>query len=710
MRSLILLMLTSVLLVFGEEGMWLPTQIKDLPLKEKGMQIEAAELFIDGKPKLAKAVVNLGGGTAELVSKDGLLLTNHHVAFGAVQRASTKGTNYIEEGFLAKTREDEIQAPGYYAKVLKEVRDVTDAVIAVRENIDDPVERRRAVKTKIKEMEEQIEGDRDDLDANIAEMYNGRQYLLYLYQRFDDIRIVYVPPKSIGNYGGDVDNWMWPRHTGDFAFMRIYMSPEGRGREYNENNVPYQAEAWLKIASQPLKPGDFTFIMGYPGRTTRYRTSYSVDYYQNYHYPNAIENYKELVDMLEQKSDESKQVAVKVASLIKGLNNVIKNYKGNLDGMREQNFFKQKQAFEQDVRRFIQKDPQHRERFGNLFKEIEAVYDKINAHRERDFILGSMRWTAGTLTSMANNIMYVAHQRALPEDERDPEFSEKDVQRRLQRLKFSYMNYNAGVDQMLFTRMLNKVFNLPEKQRIETLQYVQDEYESLDRFVQTVFENTQLDSVAHVKSLYDKSLKELQDSDDPLLKFAEALYPEFKAKRERDRMVEARLTELRRKYMTLLKSYQDEMLYPDANGTMRFTYGYVKGYSPKDAVWYKPFTTLSGVMEKDTGEPPFDVPETLKTLHSNNNFGGWEAEHLKDVPVAFTHTCDITGGNSGSPVLNARGNLVGIAFDGNYEALISDWKYLPDIQRTISVDIRYVLFITEKFGQAERILKEIGVK
>jgi hypothetical protein len=281
MKKLVLLVMLLTLSLrqgFAEEGMWLLTQIDKLDLKKQGLKIKVSDIYNPDGISLTQAIVNLGGASAELVSPEGLLLTNHHVAFGGVQRASINADDYITKGFFAPTRKDEIPAPGYIARVLLEMKDVTEEVVSALQGIEDPVQRKRAVRVKIKHMTDAIEGDREDLTARIAEMFEGQQYILYVQQSFEDVRLVYVPPLSIGKYGGDIDNWMWPRHTGDFAFLRVYMAPDGKGRKYNEENVPYKPRKWLKVAKEPLKEGDLTFIMGFPGRTNRYRTSYAVDY------------------------------------------------------------------------------------------------------------------------------------------------------------------------------------------------------------------------------------------------------------------------------------------------------------------------------------------------------------------------------------------------------------------------------------------------
>ncbi|MBN2424873.1 MAG: S46 family peptidase [Calditrichaceae bacterium] len=710
MKKVFWIIILLVYISFAEEGMWMMNQLASLGLKEKGLKINIKEIYDESRPSIVNTIVNLGGATAELVSPDGLLLTNHHVAFGAVQRASTQGIDYITNGFLAKSKEEEIPAPGYIARIIQRIEDVTDQVLADIDPAVDPVEKEKAIEKKIKQLTDQIEGDRDNIEARIAGMYEGNQYVLFVYDVFEDVRMVYVPPQSIGNYGGDIDNWMWPRHTGDFSFLRVYTAPDGKGSKYSKDNMPYRPKRWLKIASDPLKDGDFTFILGYPGLTTRYRTSASVDYYQNYFYPNSIKNFSELISLLEEKGKESQVLSAKVAGLLSGLNNAMKNYQGNLDGMNATGFLQKKKEYEAELVKYINSKPELKKKYGNVLGDIVKIYEKINSKRDYDYALGQFNRLAGTLNRIANNIYYVAKEREKPDSERDPGFSEKDIQQAVSRLKYTYMSYDEGVDKALFKRALNMALSLPEDQTVVELKEFMNQYESVDAFLNAAYTNTRLTNIDSTAALYSKPSAMFNTLNEPLIRLAAVLYPLFEKNRKSDEQINARLKKLRKDYIAMLTAWKGSHIYPDANGTIRLTFGEVAGYKPRDAVEYKPFTTLTGVIEKDTGKEPFNLDPALRTLYNKKDYERWICQALGDVPVAFTHKCDITGGNSGSPVMNAKGELVGIAFDGNYEALTCDWQYDDDLQRTISVDIRYVLFITEKFAGAQYLLDEMGIK
>ncbi len=695
--------------VFAEEGMWLLTQLDQLDLKEKGLEIEAEDIYHPDKTSLTDAIVWLGGCSASFVSPEGLLLTNHHCAYGALQRASSGEKDYIKNGFLAKTRADEIEARGSNAYVLQEIQDVTQQVLGATQGIDDPVDQEKKITAKIKAMEDNIEGDKEDVYAYIASMYKGKQYLLFVYKKYQDVRIVYAPPKSIGKYGGDVDNWMWPRHTGDFTFLRVYQAPDGSGAKYSPDNIPVTPKNYLRVATEPLKEGDFTFILGFPGSTNRWRTSNSVAWNMKYTYPETIQEYKDLIGLMEELTQDSPEGKIRVASRNAGMNNTMKNYQGNLDGMKKTGFLDNKIVFENDLMTFINSDTELKQKYGRVLSDIEALYDELGQTREKDNVLNQFGYRAGTLSSLAMEIYDIARERAKPAKDRNPDFNEKDVSRTIERLHLRYYSYYEPVDKAMLKRTLEKANALPAESRVEGLQDILVDAKRIDDFVERAYAKTMLDSVEYARSLFDKSLKELEQLDDPLLRMAASLYTENQELQDRNKEFNAKIQDARKHYLDAVYEFKGTGLYPDANGTMRFTYGHIAGYKPADAIRYEPFTTLAGVIAKNTGQEPFDMPHQLKTLYDAQDYGQWAHHDLDDISVNFTHRCDITGGNSGSAVMNARGELIGLAFDGNYEAMTSDWQYDYDMQRTISVDIRYVLFITEKFAGASHLLKEMGI-
>ncbi len=705
----IVVIFTLVSFSQADEGMWMLSQLEALNLKAEGFKISISDIFDLNNPSISDAIVLLGGGTSELISPNGLLLTNHHVAFGAVQRASTKGTDYITNGFLAETYKDEIVAPGYSAQILQKMENITPR-FAKYLKIKDPVKREKAIDRKIQYITEKIEKEKPDINATVARMYSGKQYILYIYKRFDDIRVVYVPPSAIGNYGGDIDNWMWPRHTGDFSFMRVYMAPDGSGRKYNKENVPYKPKYWLKIAKDGLKEGDQTFIMGYPGSTTRYRTSWSAEENLKYSNPAKIKYFGEIIKLLESFWKDSQIAKAKLAGLDKGLNNSMKYYQGIVDGMIKMNFVENKIKFEKEFTEFISKKRSLRKKYGNILPMIGSEYKKLSLTRKRDFATGYPFRLGGTILNIARNIYFTVKEREKPIKERDPFFSEKDIKRMVSRLKYSYMSFYEPSDKAMFMKAMNFIDGLKENNRIKGLEYIlKNKNKNLKNFTDNAYKVTKLKDVEFVKSLYYKSSKELEALNDPFIDIAKNTYSEFEAIKKKNEKFGAVISGLRKKYISALYEWKGNKLYPDANRTIRFSYGRVKGYNPRDAVLYKPFTFIKGMLEKDTGKVPFNMPKKVKDLFAAKDFGRWAFTGKNDVPIAFLHTVDSTGGNSGSPVMNAKGELIGILFDGNYESMTGDWQYDPSIQRSISVDIRFVMFITEKLGKADNILKEMGL-
>jgi len=713
MKKLIsLLVVVSMIgFAFADEGMWTMDQIDKLDLQKKGLKIPLEEVYNPDGTSLFNAIVKLGGGTSEFVSSNGLILTNHHVAYGAVQRASTQGTDYLTNGFLANSLEEEIQAPGSSAMIIDEIKDVTDEVLLSGTKIKNLVKRQKAIDAKIQAMTDAIEEGKEDVTARIAAMYEGQQYLLYIYKRFDDVRIVYMPPLAIGNYGGDIDNWMWPRHTGDFAYARVYVSPDGTGRKYHEDNVPYQPKKWLKISTRDLDDGDFTMVMGYPGRTSRYRSSHTVKYNRDLFYPDWLARAGDVKNILEKAGEDSPEAKIAVANMRAGIANYQKKYGGTVAAMDNFDYIQYTIDNEKKFMEFVKSDRKLKKKYGKVLDDIGALYGDQIANKKHNDILGSFGYYAGTLPGVANNVYYTVKEREKSVSERDPNFSEKDVERGAERLHYRYMGFYEPVQKELLKYILEKSIKLPINSRVKGIdEFLVKSNMTVDEFVDFAFENTKLSDVEYAKSLLKLSSKEVEKLNDPLLNLAIAMYPENEESRNRGEKFNANITDLRKKYMEGLQLMSDNAVYPDANGTFRFTYGDVEGYSPRDAVQYAPFTTLGGAIEKDTGESPFDMPAKLKELYKARDYGNWADPDLNDIPIAFTHAVETTNGNSGSPVLNAYGEMIGIVFDGNIESMLSDWKHDPDIQRTISVDIRYVMFVTEKYAGADYLLEEMGLK
>lgn len=714
MKKQILILLfcnLTALFAVAQEGMWMLSQLGQLDLAKKGLIIPVEKVYSPGQPSLSTAIVQLGGGTASFVSPEGLLITNHHVAFTALQRSSSVSSDYLTNGFLAKGRQEEIRAPGYSARLMLEMKDITTDVLASAKGITDPVEREKKINAAIAKMTEAVKEKGGDEEAEIAEMFNGKQYIMYTYKVFKDIRIVYSPPLSIGNYGGETDNWMWPRHTGDFSFMRVYVSPDGQGKEFSADNVPYKPKVWLKAALGDLDDSDFCFIMGYPGFTTRYRSSNSVHWNLKYNYPFSIRNYKEIIALAEELTKKDPAGKIKVASLVKGLANAMKNYQGKVDGMTKTDFLQKKLDFEKEYLKWAYSTPERKAKYAEILSKEKSQYDVLEKTRERDLVFGILNGLSGTLTGVAGQIYVVSREMEKPAEERQPGITEEALKEFADGLTYTYNDYYEPLDKAMLLRAMKMAETLPADQRITALDNIlASSGKSPEQWIDEAYSNTRLKDPEFVKSLIGKSSVDIENTGDPFIRLAAGLYPMSDEINKTAEIFAANVTALRKDYLDALYEWKGSAMYPDANGTIRFTWGPVKGYKPADAVWYYPFTSLQGVVEKNTGEEPFNAPDGLVALEQKHDFGRWTDPELNDVPVAFLNQCDITGGNSGSPVMNGKGEIIGVAFDGNYEAMISDWQYDYALQRCIALDIRYVLFVTEKFGNAGFLLEEMGVK
>jgi len=695
--------------VFAGEGMWLLTQLKDVDLAGQGIELTPEEIYSPTGLSLTSAVVNLSGSSAAFVSPQGLILTNHHVAFSAIQEASLKGTDYLTQGFIASSIEEEIPAPSAIAQILTEIRDVTEEVLAAGEKIKDPLKRNRMIDLKIQAIVDSERAKGEDVDARVAELYSGGLYQLYVYKKLSDVRLVFAPPESIGDYGGEVDNWIWPRHTGDFTYLRAYVSPDGIGREYDPENVPYQPERWFKISTSDLNDGDITFILGFPGKTDRYTTSYDVRYYRDIHYPYSIDKFQETIDLIEGTADGSQQMDIKIAGRTKYLYNGMKKYKGVIAGMYADKFLEEKTAYDEALQNFVNNDRKLKKKYGKVLPGFEKYYEDKLKTLDRDRVLGSFGYGGPRPVTFANTVYLRAKEMEKPEEERDQKLTGSGFARMKMFLRFSFSNTSVPIERVLLTDVLQTAVELPADQRIKTIDKYLEEKGSVEALVSYLLDGTKMMDPQFAMPLMDMNTEEIEAIDDPIVQFVIALYPEMRARDDKDDRTHAEVKELRRQYMEMIEAKDGVAPYPDATRTIRLTTGVVQGYSPRDAVWYEPFTTLKGVIEKDTGEVPFNMPQELRQLEEQKDFGIWADPKLGDIPVAFTHICDITGGNSGSAVLNARGEMIGLAFDGNFEALLGDWKFDPEINRTISVDIRYVMFLTEKYAKANRLLDEMGL-
>ncbi|MBM4169816.1 MAG: S46 family peptidase [Ignavibacteria bacterium] len=711
--SLFLLLLALfVNFSLADEGMYPISDIHKLNLKAKGLKIDPNALYNPDGVSLIDAIVMVGGCTGSFVSSDGLILTNHHCAFGAAQAASTKENDYIANGFLAKTRAEEAQAIGYTVRITDSYRDVSREVLsAVTEGMD-LAERTKAIDRKMKELAAEAEQQHPGKRAEVSEMFAGRTYVLFIYTYLRDVRMVYVPPRSIGEFGGETDNWIWPRHTGDFSFMRVYVAPDGSPADYSPTNVPYKPRKILKVQPAGVDEGDFVFLLGYPGRTNRHRTSHFMQYEEQYRMPYIANLYDWQIAVMKEMGEKDREVAIKHAARIKSLANVMKRFRGQLKGLDRLNLVEKKKLEEADLQRFIDSDPRRNEVYGTVLTEIGKVYEEITSRAESEIILDFLP-SSSTMLSAAYRIYEASIERQKPDLERESAYMDRNFPRTKETMLRALADYHDETDRTFLRELLMQAGSLPMNQRVPAigaLLTTGNVERDIASFIDKAYPASKLNNEQYVLELLSTSKEELETINDPFLKLARALYPTYQALKETRQRREGALSKLSALLVDVKEQYLKTAFIPDANRTLRLTFGYIRGYNPADATYYSPITTLKGVIEKTTGEEPFDTPEKVINLANAKEYGRYKHPKLNDVPVAILYNTDTTGGNSGSPVINANGELVGVNFDRAWEATINDFAWSESYSRSIAVDIRYVLWVTEKVGEADHLLTEMGLK
>lgn len=704
--------------VFGDEGMLMPDTIAQLPwkkLKQRGLKIPFTDIYNSAGVSLKDAVVIVGGGTGEFVSPEGLLLTNHHVAFDALVAASSQANDYGKHGFTARTRSEEMPAKGYTVTITQDLKDVTSEVLSGISETTSPADRTRAIQTKTQEMVSAGSNEAEGISVSVLPMNEGLSYYKFTYLELSDVRIVYAPPKSIGYFGGDPDNFEWPRHCGDFTFMRAYVGSNGKPAEYSTANVPYKPKKFLTLSMAGIKEGDFAMVMGYPGSTRRYRESYSVAYNQDIAMPFNIDVYARQIEALEDAGSKDPALRIKLQSTIFGLSNELKNLQGSVMSMRRGNIVEKKRAEEASFTNWVNADPARKTKYGEVLPALDKAYQALTPIASHDLLIPQLL-NSSDLIAIASFAGRVAADKEKPEGERNPGLGERGIARVRAQIPAILARRNLTVERDLLTYLLRRADELPANQKIETIEkrFGQLKGEARRRakedLAREIVDSKMYSTTESLSDLLDLSTAQQRALRDPLLEFAAELSAEFARSQPRQQLFNATVAQWRPLLVKAMSEMRAVKPYPDANRTLRFSYGEVKGYVPHDGAVYLPFTRLSGVVDKDTGSEPFDVPEKLKQLYRARDFGPYATSGGADVPVNFLSTTDIIGGNSGSPIMNGQGEQVGIVFDGNYEGLGNDFFYNEPKGRTISVDIRYVLFLLDKFGGAGYLLKELDIR
>ena len=696
----------------AEEGMYPLSELHNIDLQKAGFQISAADIFNPSAPSLSDAIVKLGGCTGSFISEDGLILTNHHCAFRAVQSASSAEHDFLKNGFMAANREKEIEAKGYTVRITQSFKDVSAQVLKNIDAIVDFSERNKTIKRRRKEITARAEKENPGMRAEVAEMFKGQTYVLFLYTYLKDVRLVYVPPLSIGNFGGETDNWEWPRHTGDFSIMRAYSAPDGSPAEYDANNIPFKPKTFLKVNARGVEENDFVFLLGYPGRTYRNRTSYFTEYEEELRMPFVVDWYRWQIDLLEKLGKKDRATALTFSATVKSLANTEKNYRGKLLGLGRLEMVRKKRDQEARILNFLQKDEQKKQRYGVILNKIKNLYAQKSASARRDFILSYLTRSVSAL-SFANTVYTAAEEREKEDLERESPYMNRNFERTQKRLFIRLQNFNREADKLILTELLRKAARLPRDQRIASLDHIfslNKTEENWRPIIDHAYAASEITKKQFISKAFKQSFETIQKSTDPILRWIIALQSDLKALKEKSERQAGALSKLSAQWAEAKQVFEKSHFIPDANSTFRLTFGHIRGYAPADAVYNFPITTVKGILEKHTGRPPFNAPEKLRQLIKADDFGFLRSAKLKTLPVGILYDCDTTGGNSGSPVLNAKGELVGLNFDRAFGATINDFAWDESYSRSIGVDIRYILWILQKYAGAGYLLDEMGIE
>ncbi len=702
----------------ADEGMYPISEIAALDLPAKGLEISVSELYSPDKTSLIDGICRVSGCTGSFVSPTGLIITNHHCAYRAIQTASTPQSDYLKDGFKAEKLQDEIPAPGYTVRVTESYRDISEEVLSVAKEGMPFLERTKAIDKQRKLLEKRAEEQNPGMRAEVAEMFTGKTYVLFLYTYLKDVRLVFAPPASVGVFGGDIDNWEWPRHTGDFSFMRAYVAPDGSAADYSEDNVPYRPKRHIQIAPQGVNEEDFVFLLGYPGRTSRHKTARFLEYEQFVRLPYVAELYAWQMGVMEAAS-ENRQVALQLTSRIKSLANVEKRSRGQLKGLRRTDIVQRRMDQEAQLQSFINADPDRQQKYGKLLEEIDAVYEEMGDEAAYELNVQNLS-SACRMLNFATLVYDGAVERQKPDVERETAYMDRNFDQTVKRMSLNQKDLHVPTDMELLKGLLRRVaqakqgYESPssEYQRdvnIRPLNSILEDPDKIDEFVRELYQNSQLQRPSFLADALKLSPEQLRQSDDAFIKLAVALYPYTLKLRETNKERAGKLNQLYGSLIEVKQQFLKTAFVPDANATLRLTYGHIRGYSPEDAVYKFPITTLKGVVDKTTGIEPFETPKRILEMYRRKEYGRFAHPKLKDVPVAILYDTDTTGGNSGSPIINAKGQLVGVNFDRAYEATINDFAWNQSYSRSIGVDIRYVLWITGEVYGAKGLLNEMGV-
>jgi len=692
-----------------DEGMWLPmfiTNYNYAEMQKLGLKLTPEQLYDINNSSLKDAIVQLGNGfcTGEMVSPDGLMFTNHHCGYQFIVEHSTEEHDYLKNGFWAMNHDEELPNPGFTVNFLVRMEDVTSDILdSVKSDMKESM--RIKIINKAIDKLKKANSDKGKYSVVIKPFYEGNEYYMFVYVTYKDVRLVGAPPSAIGKFGGDTDNWMWPRHTGDFSIFRIYTAPDGSPAEYSKDNVPLHPKHFLPISLKGVELGDYAMIWGYPGTTERFMTSFEVKNAITIDNPALVEACNYMLPVIRDNMNANDKVRLGYADHYASLSNMWKNKQGQTESLIRLRVADKKAAEEKVLTAWINKDKNRQYKYGQVLRKIDSLCSNIDALSMKNY------WYANIALVASKTSLTPFRLQGIKPSKAQKSFDETTKERLLD----NYRNLMEGTDidteQGVIEAALKLWKNVPEEYRLNDLfAYINKYYKGDERaFASAIVNKSILGSEDNFKKFLDKpSLKVYEN--DPLIHYSQAIFGLIIQLQGKYANYEDALSIARRDYLAALKEMNaDTPMYPDANSTMRVTYGSIIDYYPADGVHYTFQTTGKGILEKEKpGDPEFDVPLKLKQLIEDKDFGDYALKN-GDLPVCFLSNNDITGGNSGSPIMNANGELIGLAFDGNWEALSSDIVFNTQLQRCINVDVRYVLFVIDKYAGAGHLLKEMTI-
>ena len=717
---LIMLSLFAFFPVKADEGMWLPMFIERLnyvDMQNEGLQLTPDEIYSINNSSMKDAVVAMGGGfcTGEIISNEGLFLTNHHCGFGSIQELSTPENNLLQDGFFSKSKSEEIPVEGLFVHILSYMDDVTDRVLKGVSDALGESERKAIIAGNIALIKEE-----NEINANqkvyVKSFYYGSEYYLFVYDVYSDIRFVAAPPQSIGKFGGDTDNWMWPRHTGDFSFFRIYASPENEAAEYNENNIPFQPKYFFPISMEGTPESSFSMVLGYPGSTDRFLTSYGIQNELELKQPAIVKIRTEKLSIIKEGMDSDTVLKLQYASKYAKTSNYWKYYIGQQEQLKRNRVVELKEKEENEFREWVKADADRTAKYGEALNDIASAENQL-----KEYILPITYFKEAIYRTDINKMYYKLYglkkllqkeaeqKNSLSEDEQIELKASIDAKAKAitEGLEDYYKNYNESTAQKVYAALLQYYYDdLGPEYHSDKLDQMYKKYKGdLLVFAQIEMMNSKLSSKENLKVfLQNPDYKTFEK--DPMFQIFEGTYKVYGKSKNAE--AKEKLNRGMRLYVEGMRMMNaDEIYYPDANSTLRMSYGQIKSYNPEDGAKFYHFTTLKGVMDKeDDSKAEFTVSPKLKELYAAKDYGKY-ADKDNSMHVCFLSDNDITGGNSGSPVINGKGHIIGVAFDGNWEAMSGDISFEQKIQRTISVDIRYVLFVIDKLGGAGQLVDEM---